>query len=65
MYDKHLYCKDYYRLKNMVVKILNGASVRYSASDLEEQIQESYDEGRLQAGQYDYLMGRLQEIIEI
>ena len=63
MYDKHLYCNDYYRLKNMVVKILNGENISYSASYLEELIQEAFNEGRLQGGQYDYLMGRLQEIV--
>lgn len=43
-------------------KLLNGEDVRYDARWLKRKIQESYDEGRLQAGQYDHLIGLLEEV---
>lgn len=62
MYDKHKYSSDYFKFKRMVEKILNGEDVRYDARWLKRKIQESYDEARLQGGQYDYLIGRLEEV---
>ena len=62
MYDKHKRCNDYYKYRAMLVKIYNGEKVRYSVAWLKNQIQISYDEGRLQGGQYDQLMGYIQSI---
>ena len=62
MYDKHKYSSDFFKFKRMIEKLLNGEKVRYDARWLKRKIQESYDAGRLQAGQYDYLIGLLEEV---
>ena len=62
MYDKHTYCTDYYKYRAMVEKIVNGEKVKYPVSWLKRKIEESYDNDRLQGGQYDYLMGMLQDL---
>ena len=62
MYDKFQKCLDYYMLRRLVEKLLNGEPVKFPVSWLKKKIQESFDNGRLQGGQYDHLMGLLQEV---
>lgn len=62
MYDGHLKSDYYYKYKSMIAQLYNGEKVNWTIPWLKEKIQQSYDEGRLQGGQYDQLMGMLQEI---
>lgn len=62
MYDGHIYCREYRDLKNYVVDILNGEITDYNLDKLSDHIQELYDNGEMQATQYDDLMGYIQEL---
>lgn len=61
MYDNHLYCPEYKRLKDKIVDIINGGD----DTDIDEiagQIQELYDDGELTSTQYDDLMNYVQDL---
>lgn len=62
MYDGHIYCREYRDLKNYVVDILNGEITDYDLDKLSDHIQELYDNGEMQATQYDDLMGYIQDL---
>ena len=62
MYDGHVYCREYRDLKDYVVDILNGEITDYDLDKLSDHIQELYDNGEMQATQYDDLMGYIQEL---
>ena len=62
MYDGHIYCREYRDLKDYVVDILNGEITDYDLDKLSDHIQELYDNGEMQATQYDDLMGYIQEL---
>lgn len=62
MYDSHIYCKEYKDLKNTIIDIINGDDTETDVEKLSNHIQELYDNGEMQAPQYDDLMGYLQDI---
>lgn len=62
MYDSHIYCKEYKDLKNTIIDIINGDDTETDVEKLSNHIQELYDNGEMQATQYDDLMGYLQDI---
>lgn len=62
MYDGHIYCREYRDLKDYIVDILNGEITDYDLDKLSDHIQELYDNGEMQATQYDDLMGYIQEL---
>lgn len=64
MYDGHIYCEEYKELKDLIVDIENGDAEDINLEELADHIQELYDEGKMQATQYDDLMRYLQDLIE-
>ena len=62
LYDSHIYCKEYKDLKNTIIDIINGDDTETDVEKLSNHIQELYDNGEMQATQYDDLMGYLQDI---
>ena len=64
MYDGHIYCEEYKELKDLIVDVENGDAEDINLEELADHIQELYDEGKMQATQYDDLMRYLQDLIE-
>ncbi len=62
MYDSHIYCEEYGKLKDYIVDILNGDIEDYDIDSLSDHIQELYDSGKMQATQYDDLMRYIQDM---
>lgn len=62
MYDGHIYCKEYKELKDYIVDIINGEIDDYDIEALADHIQELYDNGEMQATQYDDLMRYIQDM---
>ena len=62
MYDSHIYCKEYYGLKQTIIDILNGDDVTTDIEKLSDHIQQLYDDGEMQATQYDDLMRYIQDM---
>lgn len=62
MYDGHIYSREYKDLKDQIVDILNGETEDYDVEALADHIQELYEEGELQATQYDDLMRYIQDM---
>ncbi len=62
MYDNHIYCKEYKKLKRYIIDILNGEIEDYDVEALSNHIQELYDNGEMQSSQYDDLMSYVQDI---
>lgn len=62
MYDQHIFCREYKELKDYIVDILNGDITDYDVETLAEHIQELYDNGEMQATQYDDLMRYVQDL---
>ena len=62
MYDGHIYSREYKDLKDQIVDILNGETEDYDIEALAGHIQELYEEGELQATQYDDLMRYIQDM---
>ena len=56
MYDGHIYCEEYKELKDLIVDVENGDAEDINLEELADHIQELYDEGKMQATQYDDLM---------
>lgn len=63
MYDSHIYSPDYKSFKDTIVDIINGDDVDTDIEELSDRIQEAYDEGTLQATQYDDLMRYIQDML--
>ena len=63
MYDSHIYCQDYYSIKGIIADVINNnVDVEKDGIDiekLEERIYELYNDGLMQATQYDDLMRNL------
>lgn len=62
MYDSHIYCKEYYGLKQTIIDILNGDDVTTDIEKLSDHIQQLYDDGEMQTTQYDDLMRYIQDM---
>ena len=62
MYDGHIYCEEYKELKDYIADIINGEIDDYDVEELENHIQELYDEGKMSSTQYDDLMGYVQDM---
>lgn len=62
MYDGHIYCEEYKELKDYIADIINGEIDDYDIEELENHIQELYDEGKMSSAQYDDLMGYVQDM---
>ena len=62
MYDSHIYCKEYHGLKQTIIDILNGDDVTTDIEKLSDHIQQLYDDGEMQATQYDDLMSYIQDM---
>lgn len=62
MYDGHIYCEEYKELKDYIADIINGEIDDYDVEELENHIQELYDDGRMSSSQYDDLMGYVQDM---
>lgn len=62
MYDGHIYCEEYKELKDYIADIINGEIDDYDIEELENHIQELYDEGKMSSTQYDDLMGYVQDM---
>lgn len=62
MYDGHIYCEEYKELKDYIADIINGEIDDYDVEELENYIQELYDDGRMSSSQYDDLMGYVQDM---
>ena len=62
MYDSHIYCSEYNDLKDYIADIINGDIDDYDIDTLSAHIQELYDDGRMQATQYDDLMRYIQDM---
>ena len=62
MYDGHIYCEEYKELKDYIADIINGEIDDYDIEELENHIQELYDEGKMSSGQHDDLMGYVQDM---
>ena len=62
MYDGHIYCKEYKKLKDYIVDILNGEIEEYDVEALSDHIQELYDNGEMSSTQYDDLMSYVQDM---
>lgn len=62
MYDGHIYCEEYKELKDYIADIFNGEIDDYDVEELENHIQELYDDGRMSSSQYDDLMGYVQDM---
>lgn len=56
MYDGYIYSKEYRKLKNYIVDIINGEIDDYDVEELSNHIQEIYDSGEMSSTQYDDLM---------
>lgn len=61
MYDG-IYCEEYKELKDYIADIINGEIDDYDVEELENHIQELYDEGKMSSTQYDDLMGYVQDM---
>lgn len=62
MYDSHIDCKEYKKLKDYIVDILNGDVEDYDVEALANHIQELYDNNDMSSSQYDDLMGYVQDL---
>ena len=62
MYDGHIYCEEYKELKDYIADIINGEIDDYDIEELENHIQELYDDGKMSSAQYDDLMGYVQDM---
>ena len=62
MYDSHIYCKEYHGLKQTIIDILNGDDVTTDIEKLSDHIQQLYNDGEMQATQYDDLMSYIQDM---
>ena len=62
MYDGHIYCEEYKELKDYIADIINGEIDDYDVEELENHIQELYDDGKMSSAQYDDLMGYVQDM---
>ena len=62
MYDSHVYCKEYRELKDYIADIINGDIDEYDIETISANVQELYDDGKMQAIQYDDLMRYLQDM---
>ena len=62
LYDSHIYCREYKKLKDYIVDILNGEIEEYDIEELAKHIQELYDSGEMSSSQYDDLMGYVQDL---
>lgn len=62
MYDGHIYCREYKELKDYIVDIVNGDIKGYDVDELSARVQELYDNGEMQATQYDDLMRYIQDM---
>jgi len=62
MYDGHVYCKEYKELKDYIAGIINGDIDEYDIETISANVQELYDDGKMQATQYDDLMRYLQDM---
>lgn len=62
MYDGHIYCEEYKELKDYIADIINGEIDDYDVEELENHIQELYDDGRMSSSQYDDLMGYVHDM---
>lgn len=62
MYDSHIYCREYRELKDYIADIMNGEVTNYDLEELSDHIQELYENGEMQATQYDDLMRYIQDI---
>ena len=63
MYDGHIFCQEYSELKDYIVDIINGDIEDYDIEALADHIQELYENGELQATQYDDLMRYVQDLM--
>lgn len=63
MYDSHIYCREYKKLKDYIVDILNGDIETYDPDALADHIQELYESGEMPSSQYDDLMRYVQDMI--
>jgi hypothetical protein len=64
VYNQHIYCEKYKELKDEIVAILNNdidADAGY-LEELENEIQELYDNEEMTSTQYDDLMSYLQDL---
>lgn len=62
MYDSFIYCKEYKELKNHIIDCMNGEIQNYDIDEIENRIQELYNNGEMKASQYDNLMSYLLDL---
>lgn len=62
MYDSFIYCKEYKELKNYIIDCMNGEIQNYDVEDIENRIQELYNNDEMKASQYDNLMSYLLDL---
>ncbi len=63
MYDDSIHCKEYDELKDMVNDYINGEDIDCTIEELEQRIQELYEDGEIQGNQYDDLMGCIEDYL--
>lgn len=63
MYDGHIYCEEYGNIKDILADIMNGDDTETDVQELADRIQELYDDGKMQATQYDDLMRYVDELL--
>lgn len=62
MYDSHIGSGKYNYFMKIIGNIMNDDDTKTDVDDLAEQIQQAYEDGALQATQYDHLMDYVAEI---
>jgi len=62
MYDSHIYGGRYFDLKAKLIDIMNGDDPDTSVDEIADTTQELYENGEIQATQYDNLMSLIQDM---
>ena len=62
MYDGHIFCEEYSKLKDIVVDIANGYGEDVDIEELSSHIQELWEDGKMSSTQYDDLMRYIQDM---
>lgn len=65
MYDSHIGSGRFGYFMRIIRDIMNDDDTKTDIDDLAEQVQQAYEDGKLQATQYDYLMDYVAEIESI
>lgn len=63
MYKEHIYCNEYHELKQNIIDIINGENIDIDIEELQNKIQEIYDDDKMPSTQYDELMSYIQDLL--